>query len=1112
MEATSPIRPQQMFPSPIHPSTVEFQIDTPPLPVEETEMTGGGASSSASGMNAPDAEETAFERSRSPKKTFKQRMAAMDHDETGLFRRQVAAVPPDAVSLMQDATPLGKRDHDAEPGSTEPEVKTPRRASVAQSKSKIQYEALRASRDNQKARIIYQALTHSGKAQVRKPKELYRNRLPGDPAIWQEACSREWGDWAMHEAVGLEPHPEPVDPILIMPMRHLYVDKNAQARNENPTLEVLARARLLVPGFKDPYWQQGLVRTMAPTLSNYALKLVLLYAAANGWSIDLGDVSSAFLNGFEISRDLWCSAPPEGLPATNTTPYYPPGTVFKIKKGVYGITDAPKMWYDAKAATLRESGMLISQVCPTLFLCFDDSKVEVVPPWSLQDPDRISALRKLTGGWHMVDRAMVHVGTGMQSSSWSPFHALGQMRSIAIQEAQGDNLEIIEDNALYTGNLSYNTRVNKSIVVFQDAGERRRLIGLLGSHVDDDIVTGTQAFKDQVIQGVLNKVYRYKWVSDDYEQNHKTTAVLTFTGIQIRRSEDGGVLLNQRSYILGLSTLPMSLHRRQDVDSKLQKNEFDALRSGLAAAAWVTRHSRPDKAFQVAKGLQRLNEATVLDFQEYNQMVLALQREPDVSIKLPPLAGLRDGSLADLIVIAVSDASWNNLISQGKKEVTQAGMVILLGSRQDFVQHGMGPVGIVGWRSHKLKRVTRSTMHGEAQGLNEACSQGDLFRCLLVESVIGRDFRLAHWRYEVRAVAMTGVTDCKDVESSLWKGGNAEDPRVELEMRCLYLEQDSGLEYRWTATIQMPADSLTKNSTEASLYLRDVMDRAYFSWVLDAEAAARKERLKARKKALKFQMPVKKVRELKQLNVTPDRLTATVARRGAPAETATNSSMFHWVVKVYDYTLDHITSGVFEQFWQSFLVVVLALCTECLRRRWSRCRGLCSRRRVRSSDASRGLLVPAGGDDAPGGVGHADHQARALQSEQSSTRHGYVGVERTAGVAVRSSEGTPDPRPRISVANIPIEERPRVWLDANGRWRDERGRFTRVPSASASPSSSVRSRPEAVVSPSSTEPQCPQCGGPMVRRVAGHGGSFFGCRSFPQCRGTRSLREASARG
>ena len=105
------------------------------------------------------------------------------------------------------------------------------------------------------------------------------------------------------------------------------------------------------------------------------------------------------------------------------------------------------------------------------------------------------------------------------------------MRSIAIQETLGEQLEIIEDNSLYHGNLSYNTRVDKSIVVFRDAGERRRLIGLLGSHVDDDIVTGTQAFKDHVIHGVLKKVYRYKWVSDDYKKNHKTTAVVTFTGV-----------------------------------------------------------------------------------------------------------------------------------------------------------------------------------------------------------------------------------------------------------------------------------------------------------------------------------------------------------------------------------------------------------------------------------------------------------------------------------------------------------------------------------------------------------------------------------------------------
>ena len=109
------------------------------------------------------------------------------------------------------------------------------------------------------------------------------------------------GKTGYNMSVEVEQDPDSVDPDLVMPMRHLYVDKNAKARADDPDLPVLARARLLVPGFRDPYWQQGLVKTMAPTLSTWALKITLLYAAAFGWSIDLGDVSSAFLNGFEIT-------------------------------------------------------------------------------------------------------------------------------------------------------------------------------------------------------------------------------------------------------------------------------------------------------------------------------------------------------------------------------------------------------------------------------------------------------------------------------------------------------------------------------------------------------------------------------------------------------------------------------------------------------------------------------------------------------------------------------------------------------------------------------------------------------------------------------------------
>jgi restriction system protein len=47
------------------------------------------------------------------------------------------------------------------------------------------------------------------------------------------------------------------------------------------------------------------------------------------------------------------------------------------------------------------------------------------------------------------------------------------------------------------------------------------------------------------------------------------------------------------------------------------------------------------------------------------------------------------------------------------------------------------------------------------------------------------------------------------------------------------------------------------------------------------------------------------------------------------------------------------------------------------------------------------------------------------------------------------------------------------------------------------------------LSPSAANPDCPQCGKPMVRRVARKGSSagseFWGCSGFPGCRGTRLI-------
>jgi len=56
---------------------------------------------------------------------------------------------------------------------------------------------------------------------------------------------------------------------------------------------------------------------------------------------------------------------------------------------------------------------------------------------------------------------------------------------------------------------------------------------------------------------------------------------------------------------------------------------------------------------------------------------------------------------------------------------------------------------------------------------------------------------------------------------------------------------------------------------------------------------------------------------------------------------------------------------------------------------------------------------------------------------------------------------------------------------------------------------SVYDRPEPVMAATEVLPQCPTCGGPMVKRVARRGANagkaFWGCAKYPKCRGTREL-------
>lgn len=79
------------------------------------------------------------------------------------------------------------------------------------------------------------------------------------------------------------------------------------------------------------------------------------------------DIKSAFLQGMELSRDIFIRPPPEADSE---------GTVWKLKKCVYGLADASLYWYNrVKEIMLRAAGKM-SKVDPAVFYWLDqDSAV-----------------------------------------------------------------------------------------------------------------------------------------------------------------------------------------------------------------------------------------------------------------------------------------------------------------------------------------------------------------------------------------------------------------------------------------------------------------------------------------------------------------------------------------------------------------------------------------------------------------------------------------------------------------------------------------------------------------------------------------------------------------
>ena len=126
------------------------------------------------------------------------------------------------------------------------------------------------------------------------------------------------------------------------------------------------KARLVARGYEE----EEKVQSDSPTGNKDTLKLFLVTIASKCWKCESIDIKAAFLQGKDFHREVYLIPPKEA----NCNP----GILWKLKKCVYGLNDAARVWYETGKKFLLELGCIQLKTDPAAFYWYHDGQLEGV--------------------------------------------------------------------------------------------------------------------------------------------------------------------------------------------------------------------------------------------------------------------------------------------------------------------------------------------------------------------------------------------------------------------------------------------------------------------------------------------------------------------------------------------------------------------------------------------------------------------------------------------------------------------------------------------------------------------------------------------------------------
>lgn len=127
----------------------------------------------------------------------------------------------------------------------------------------------------------------------------------------------------------------------------------------------MAKARLVARGFEES--KPDNFKSDSPTVGKETLRIFLAILATNSWRCNSIDVKAAFLQGADFEREVYLKPPREASDMQ--------GKLWMLKKCVYGLNDASRVWYFTVKDLLTKLGCTQLQVDSSMFYWYYEGEL-----------------------------------------------------------------------------------------------------------------------------------------------------------------------------------------------------------------------------------------------------------------------------------------------------------------------------------------------------------------------------------------------------------------------------------------------------------------------------------------------------------------------------------------------------------------------------------------------------------------------------------------------------------------------------------------------------------------------------------------------------------------